>query len=173
MKRLSLLSIIIIISAMALLAGASYTVYETKGIILDNSTGLYWTRCSITFNDLPSSGINCTGYNQRFRWTDAISVCSRLDFGGRSDWRLPSIKELQSIVKYNTTNINIISFNENVFPGTSLDHYWSSTTHKKDANVSWTIDFHFGSVTYHAKKDPTTKIENEFYVRCVAGPDEQ
>jgi hypothetical protein len=39
-----------------------------------------------------------------FFWLDAIDYCENLEIDGAADWRLPSIKELQTIVDESTTN---------------------------------------------------------------------
>ncbi len=83
------------------------TVYSEKifsvlsrGLVKDNSTGLIWTRCSLSDNDRPVYDFNCDGPRKKYYWTEAVQACENLTFEGRSDWRLPNIKELQSIVFY-------------------------------------------------------------------------
>lgn len=171
MKKALIILIVAAAGSSVLHGGGSYTIFESTGLVMDNSTGLYWTRCSISINGIPSDGINCQGHIQRYRWNDAITSCSRLNFAGRNNWRLPNIKELHSIAKYNETTFDIVGFNEQVFPGTMLNHYWSSTTHKNNPNMAWTIDFHYGNVTFQERVIPASSIENEFYVRCVSGPE--
>jgi len=55
------------------------------GTITDNSTGLMWTQ------DDNGEGID---------WTVALTYAEGSEFAGYSDWRLPNVKELQSIVDY-------------------------------------------------------------------------
>jgi len=72
-------------------------------------------------------------------WEGAISFCEDLKFAGYTDWRLPNIKELQSIVDYtrspDATGTAAIdpAFNstEITNEGGEIDYpyYWSSTTH--------------------------------------------
>lgn len=171
MKKIVLACVTCAAAWAALSGGSSYTIDDVKGIVKDNSTGLYWMKCTMGNNAIPAEGTQCDGYYQRYRWEDAVKYCSLLDFGGRNNWRLPSVKELQSIVRYSNVSQNVIGFNPQVFPGTELNHYWTSTTHKMDPNLAWTIDFHYGNVTYQMRIDPSTNIQHEFYVRCVSGPD--
>jgi hypothetical protein len=54
-------------------------------ILNDSKTGLTWQ---------DNSAVKET----KMTWQDTKSYCSELNLGGYSDWRLPNIKELQSIV---------------------------------------------------------------------------
>ena len=42
----------------------------------------------------------CWQRRPRTAWHDALAYCENLDLGGHDDWRLPNVKELQSIVNY-------------------------------------------------------------------------
>ncbi|MGD1084753.1 MAG: DUF1566 domain-containing protein [Verrucomicrobiota bacterium] len=97
------------------------------GTITDRATGLMWTKAD--------SG---TGMN----WQDALAWARKKSgekFLGQTDWRLPSVKELQSIVDYtrspDTTHSPAI---DPVFHCTTITNeagyadfpfYWSATTH--------------------------------------------
>ena len=52
------------------------------GTVLDTNTGLVWQK---------------TPQDDRLQYTDALAYCSALDLAGRTDWRVPSIKELYSL----------------------------------------------------------------------------
>jgi hypothetical protein len=55
------------------------------GTVSDEATGLMWEQAD--------SG-------KKLDWKGALSYAADLNLGGKSDWRVPSIKELQSIVDY-------------------------------------------------------------------------
>lgn len=55
------------------------------GTITDEATGLMWQKAD------SGKGMN---------WKDAFAYAENLALGGKSDWRLPNAKELQSIVDY-------------------------------------------------------------------------
>jgi len=97
---------------------------NSNGTISDNATGLMWMQ-----NDT-EDGMN---------WEDALVYAENMDFAGYSDWRLPSVKELESIVDYSrapgATNSAAI---DPIFNCTSIineggqtdyAYYWSGTTH--------------------------------------------
>lgn len=94
-----------------------------NGTITDNATGLMWMQ-----NDNGSAII----------WENALSYAENFSFAGHSDWRLPDVKELQSLIDYTrspaTTNSAAIN---PVFSCTQITneagvadypYYMSSTT---------------------------------------------
>jgi len=97
---------------------------NSDGTITDNATGLMW----IT-NDS----------EQTMNWEDALEYAENLEYSGYSDWHLPDVKELQSLVDYSrspgTTNSAAIDplFNctelTNEIGESDYGYYWSSTTH--------------------------------------------
>lgn len=111
--------------------GINNFIDNENGTISDNATGLMWMQ-----ND--SKGT--------MNWEDALAYAENLEFGGYSDWRLPDVKELQSIVDYTrspgATNSAAIDplFNStqitNEAGQTDYGFYWSSTTHSNWSNVS-------------------------------------
>jgi PKD repeat protein len=61
----------------------SYT-NNGDGTVTDHNTGLIWQRSNST----------------AMLWTSAASYCDSLVLGGQSDWRLPNIKELYSLIDF-------------------------------------------------------------------------
>ena len=91
-------------------------------------------------------------------WIDAINYCENLTLGGYSDWRLPNIVELESIIDRNKINFALSSIFENV----SFNLYWSSTTYSHDTTSAWVVDFYDGSNAISSK-------DNNNSVKCVRG----
>ncbi|MHA1868747.1 MAG: Lcl C-terminal domain-containing protein [Candidatus Heimdallarchaeaceae archaeon] len=120
------------------------------GTITDNGTGLMWIKDPVTSPGAP--------FNTGMTWTDAVTNCESLNFAGHTDWRLPNIKELMSIVDYG--NATTPSIDENYFACTT-GFYWSSTTLAVDSDKAWNIHFDYG-VVYHI-----AKTTNYLYVRPV------
>jgi len=96
-------------------------------------------------------------------WKAAKEYCEALVLGSKDDWRLPNIKELQSIVDINEYKPAIKKEFKNV---AIKGYYWSSTVDISTDGYAWSIAFNYGNTT----KD---SILNEFYVRCVRGAEVQ
>ncbi|PMJ99558.1 hypothetical protein BCU12_03590 [Vibrio sp. 10N.261.55.A7] len=105
------------------------------GTITDSATSLVWQQ---------------SDSQQSMDFPNALEYCESLTLAVSSDWRLPNVKELQSIVDYSrspaTTNSPAI---DPIFASTSITNeanqsdyasYWSSTTHvnlRNGANGSY------------------------------------
>lgn len=81
--------------------GVNDYVDNGDATITDKATGLMWSQ-----ND----------NGEGLEWDDALSYAENSDLAGHSDWRLPNVKELQSIVDY-TRSITATDA-ENVGPAT-------------------------------------------------------
>ena len=93
-----------------------------NGTITDTKTGLIWQQ------DGKISG--------KLRWNDAWAYCKKLLLAGYSDWRLPKIDELKSLlnIKVGTgTKINEkhrdVYLNNNGFKNIQASQYWSASTY--------------------------------------------
>ena len=143
----------------ASLWGAPFTD-NGNGTVTDSFTGLLWQKCSNGQNNDTS----CSGTATTSNWSNAITYCEGLVLGGRSDWRLPNVNDLRSIVDY--TKSSAPTINTTAFPSTfstSGGPYWSSSTYAQDTNRAWGVSFQYGGVYNDAKTGNS-------YVRCVAGP---
>ncbi|MBD3375780.1 DUF1566 domain-containing protein [candidate division KSB1 bacterium] len=83
-------------------AGDAYGVNNFSdngdGTITDSTTGLMWSQedsGSDIFNSMMSQFIQDDG---TLNWQEALEFAETVEFAGYSDWRLPNVKELQSIV---------------------------------------------------------------------------
>ena len=138
--------------------GAPYTD-NGNGTVKDSATGLVWQKCiagqSTTLGDCSTGSISS------YTWLGAIAYCEGLTLGGSSDWRLPNINELGSIINY-TKSISP-TIDTTVFSNPQSEYYWSSNTYAQNTSNAWYIDFTYGNVHNYNKTDG-------FYVRCVTGP---
>lgn len=81
--------------------------------VTDQATGLMWSS---------------VGSLEGMDWQSALEYAEGSEYAGYSDWRLPSAKELQSIIDYDSTSVPALD--ENFFSVTDPDSYfWTSTTH--------------------------------------------
>jgi hypothetical protein len=96
------------------------------GTITDGVTGLVWQKTP------PGTYVNPAG---------AASYCVGLSLGGHTDWRLPTIIELTSIVDYATTNPAL----DQAFPSVS-GYFWSATTSAAAPTTSWAANFDDGEL---------------------------
>ena len=118
-----------------------YTIMAST--VIDKITGLEWQR--IDDNTIRN-------------WNAALDYCANLSLDGRTDWRLPDIIELQSIVDYGQTSTPIID--GVAFPGTNSSGYWSASSRASSSGSAWVVNFGGGNVSSNIKS-------NFFYVRCV------
>jgi len=111
---------------------------NSDGTVTDKATGLMWQQSD------NGSGI---------LWENALAYCEGLTLANQNDWRLPAVKELQSIVDYSrspeTTSSAAI---DPLFSCTPITNeagnedyafYWSSTTHS-----NYTTDHDGGAGAY-------------------------
>ncbi len=124
-----------------------------NGTATDHVTGLVW----------PTDGNGPGCFNgQTATWSEALDYCNSLNFAGYSDWRLPNLRELHSLVNYSTAAPKI---NSTVFPNTKSDRYISSTTHAGFTGSAWYVKFNDGDIGPLGKND----FGPVFYVRAVRG----
>ncbi|MFC1669325.1 DUF1566 domain-containing protein [Spirochaetota bacterium] len=180
MKRLTFTMVFIsLVFCIILYAAGSYTD-NSNGTIKDNITGLTWTRCSMTdansSNPVMDNTTGCTNTPGIGKWTDAMAACENLDFAGKTDWRLPNVVELHSLVDVDKSPLIDTAFFPNI-PGI-FAYYWTSTTYNgaigssspicsPKTNCAWYVNFNDGYV----EGDKIRSIKStENYVRCVSGP---
>ena len=146
----------------------SYTKLDANGndlpdeatewiMIRDNVTGLIWE------NKTDDNSIH--DKDNAYNWYDAQSVfiatLNSQNFGGHNDWRLPTIKELSTIVDSSIPYPGP-TINSDYFPNTVSSYYWSSTTGAYDPSHAWSVIFGVGYIGYHFKS-------YYYYVRAVRG----
>ena len=107
------------------------------GTITHKRTGLMWKKCVEGL-----SGSDCaTGSIGAHTWQGALQLADGHSFAGYSDWRLPNVKELISIVEFSCFSPAI---NLSVFTHAPDLHVWSSSLNASNSDLAWMVDFGFG-----------------------------
>ena len=104
--------------------------------IQDTFTGLMWKRCAEGQGDL-----YCMDPAIASNWQTALQEAADSTFAGYTNWRLPSVKELSSLVEARCI-APAISFS--AFRGTPTEPFWSSTSSTANARYAWIVDFDNG-----------------------------
>ncbi len=92
-------------------------------VVIDHATSLVWPKNIDTFHN-----------NTKPSWYDSITALEASTFAGFSDWRLPNVRELSSIIDYGLGRMFT------VFSGARVaDSYWSSTTYRMNTSMALTV----------------------------------
>ena len=139
--------------------GRNDFVDNGDGTITDRATGLTWMQVD---SGHLKAGAKRDG---RLNWAEALVWAEKLRYAGHDDWRLPTVKELQSIVDYRrcpaTTKTAAI---DPVFKTTRIrveqgrqdyPFFWSSTTHASKYRAHQACYVAFGSA-YGYMRSPRT-----------------
>jgi hypothetical protein len=117
------------------------------GIVYDTKSNLTWQQT-----------VSSTTYT----WVDAKTYCGGVGTSlGGTGWRLPTIKELQSIV--DLSQITAPYVDPTAFPSTPSNQFWSSSPATPAAGSSgyaWFVYFNYGYNGYGG-------VSNTYSVRCV------
>jgi len=104
------------------------------GMVRDSTTGLIWSQSNASA--------------ERLSWQDAQAACAALRLGGHSDWRLPSIRELLSLVDYERHEPAI---DTDAFKCTP-SWYWTSTPlHSSPGVFAWFVFFGYGLADWDSR----------------------
>ena len=136
------------------------------GTVLDLCTGLVWQQETADTN---RDGA-VTGEDQ-VNWQRALRYCEQLESAGYSDWRLPNVTELRSIVGFGRTNPAInTAFRITIGTAEQLSGmYWTSTTHLRTPDDAWTISFFNGELTDSQKQIAATDNNVQFVLAVRGG----
>lgn len=125
------------------------------GTVTDNLTSLIWLK-DADAGDGPET------------WADALTLCNSLangqqglnDGSSAGDWRLPTVKELHTLIDFSQYSPALPSGHP--FTGVQSSFYWSSTTYAGNTDYAWGVAMASGGVGAGTKTDP-------YYVWPVRG----
>lgn len=113
--------------------------FNPDGLATDTLTGLQWMRCLAGQH---WTGTSCDGEPLDLGWSAALVHADSFEYSSNSDWRIPNIKELTSIVEL---SCRTPSLNGEVFPNSWFSGYnerhWTSTTIYNQEDLIWTVHF--------------------------------
>jgi len=142
MRKMTILLLMTVLMSVGAVAHAALTD-NGNGTVTDSRTGLIWEQ----------------GEPGAMTWGAALSYCEGRNLGGSTSWRLPNIKELESLTDDTRWNPSI---DTSKFPNAYASYYWSSTSFAGNPGSAWYVDFDLGYVNAANKN-------SAFYVRCVRG----
>jgi hypothetical protein len=120
----------------------------SNNTVLDNNTGLTWARYPFVKMGPTSNGK--TGYTGYLY--DIFAICAAANaaaLGGHTDWRIPNIYEVASLMDYEAPNAR---FDSTAFP-TYAEYFWTSTTsaYTGDSAKALLCNTNFGTFITEAK----------------------
>jgi len=147
--------------------GHDYT-NNGDGTVTDHDTGLMWTQA-------PSPAMN---------WNAAISYAEGLTIGTYTDWRLPNVKELQSLVDVTLATSTAAAtalpcLQRTLFPAATATAYWSSTPLRSGSSPTqaWLVEFGINTASTPQRNaqgivsyEPFASSYPVFAVRSAAAP---
>lgn len=148
--------------------GENEFVDNGDGTITDNATGLMWAQddsgseyaegfdyTTLDFLDADGDGLLVpadTDMVGAMTWEEALSYVEALnaaEYLGYSDWRLPNVKEIHSLMDYSKTPaVDGVATIDSVFNSTAIANengdtdypfYWSGTTHATDGDSAYGV----------------------------------
>jgi len=128
---------------------------NSDGTVTDNLTGLIWLK-----------NANCFGTK---KWQDGATYpaleaantlnsgeCGLTDGSVEGDWRLPNVRELQSLIHYGCYSPALpdtagTACGSGPFTGVQSSFYWSSTSFANDTSYAWRVYLSYGYVERSSK----------------------
>jgi len=164
---------------------SSYRFGASGVLVIDTNTGLMWQRGPDTDGD------GLVTSRDKLSYADARKLPNKLNaarFGGYSDWRLPSIKELYSLILFSGVDASgpnvadtsrLTPFIDTRFfkfaygdinaGERTIDSQWAtSTSYVADPRLVFGVNFADGRIKGYGTSMPG-RPDKTFYVLCVRG----
>ncbi|GAF68452.1 unnamed protein product, partial [marine sediment metagenome] len=133
------------------------------GTVTDNLTGLIWLK------DANCIATNYTGFDSdgQVTWQQALDFVDGINDGttyplcgaGSTDWRLPNVRELHSLIHYGYRDLAVPDTSgtnkwseDDPFNNVKSD-YWSSSTYTDFTGNAWRVNMYGGSVYTYTKSN--------------------
>ena len=149
------------VAAMASLARADAPTGQ-YGLFSSSDTTIWDTKTNLVWERRPPSGPG-----GQYKFQDAATRCQGLSLNGFSNWRVPSYKELLTLVdenphfEYENGGLVPHALDPGAFLGNGVDQpYWTSSM-SPGGGSAYDVDFQHGGRAFQASTSQT------LYVRCV------
>lgn len=141
---------------------------NSDGTITDPKSRLMWKRCLEGL-----SGTNCEeGKVEKYTWDEAVKRFKHVEYAGHSDWRMPTIDELKTLLycsqgKDKNGDCNDGSerptINKQAFPNAEAGYFvWSGSPNADGSDFAWYVYFNDGYSAYDS-------LDGGYAVRLVRG----
>jgi len=124
-----------------------FTRDDKEKIVKDVNTLLIWQD-------------NASSNTTKRTWQDAKDYCQDLVLGNITNWEVPTIIELESLLNFSNKSVAIQKSFKNIIE----EDYWSETRYMPSDKLAWSVNFKKG-YSYGGQK--TSKL----FVRCVSRKD--
>ncbi|MCI5116328.1 MAG: DUF1566 domain-containing protein [Candidatus Electrothrix sp. AW2] len=139
----------------------SQLIDNGDGTVTDTKTDLMWKQC------LEGLSGDCFGTADTFTWQQALQQPGKINdtggFAGYTDWRLPNIQELNSLVEEQCYSPAI---NLTYFPNTPSGAVWSGSPFAGNSDSAWGVHFDLGCSGNDDYSSEVNRL-NEYAVRLV------
>ncbi len=135
----------------------------------DTKTNLIWMRCSL---GQQKTGSTCVGLSMEMDWNDALKTAMSFSYAGQSNWRVPIVDELDTLVQCSagrapsarpngkfvadtdgschSNEFSNPKININAFPNTLIvGFFWSSSPNTYHSGYAWGVYFDSGYVGFN------------------------
>jgi len=106
--------------------------------VLDKQTGLTWAR-------------NADIAGKKMSWKDAKKFCQNIEIGNRKGWRLPTKKQMITLLDTSQSSPALPVGHPFKNVGTIGCTYWTKTEQKDDNEIVWIVKMNLGIVMEYLK----------------------
>ena len=130
---------------------APFTVSADFAEVTDTATGLIWRRCAE--GAAPDATGNCIGASSALTHEAALGVAKTAAASTGKAWRLPSVRELGSLLNTNT----LPAIDTAAFPSAPAISTWTSSPAATDSTKAWAVDFYIAFI-YNEPRTATNRV---------------
>ncbi|MDM8519509.1 DUF1566 domain-containing protein [Anaerolineales bacterium HSG6] len=121
-----------------------------NGVVTDTLTGLVWLKnanCTTVLDGVTFDGEDKLDWGEGLKWSNALANgnCGLTDSSSAGDWRLPNVRELHSLVDYQSPALP----SGHLFNSVQSGGYWSGSTVAGTTSSAWFVSMDGGVRGYH------------------------